>query len=78
MRGYLSLYTLYDHPADYPESYIIREFRIGPDETVIAMPGIFLEGKNLDFIRHLMENVHHRVFLYRNKQDDPCIMGTYV
>lgn len=75
---YLSMYTLYDHPSDFPDFYVVRRWQIGPNKEVIPDEEIFLKSKNLSFVHDTMESVHGRIFLSRNEEDDPCIMGTYL
>lgn len=29
-RGILNIWTVYDHPADFPHSYVARRFEAGP------------------------------------------------
>lgn len=32
MRGVLDIWTIYDHPRDYPDGFIARRFEVGSGE----------------------------------------------
>ena len=68
----LPVYTLYDHPREYPTGYIVRIFRNAePDSEP------FLWGKSLHVIEQIMGE-KGLMWLVRMPADDPVIMGTWI
>jgi hypothetical protein len=74
----LLMWTVYDHPADYPDGYIARLFTVteaGPVPT-----GHTMQGKG-DFGLHLIRRFMERqgfACLHRNEEDPPQIMETWL
>jgi hypothetical protein len=73
-RDRLPMWAVYDHPADFPDSYVARKWLTLPkvsatDEKIIC--------SSLDDIRDEME-ARGLVCLMRNPQDDPCIVETWL
>jgi hypothetical protein len=67
----LSIWTIYDHPADYPESFVARRWEGDqPTTDIIVAP-------SLSVIRCAMErrNLH---WLARHKSDDPVILESWL
>lgn len=68
-------YVLYDHPDDFPDHYIVREWNI--EEGRIAPKGIFARNKSLVFLMELM--LHEgMIFMNRSEEDDPKILGVWI
>lgn len=38
MSAVLSIWTVYEHPRDYPDDFVVREHRVYPDGTTHPMP----------------------------------------
>jgi hypothetical protein len=72
----LPIWTVYDHPRDYPHCYVARKFLVGgladelPTDEVITAP-------TLDEIRELMER-RGLTCLRRAPEDDPVIVETWI
>ena len=68
----LSLWTVYDHPTDYPDSYVARRFEVpgGPTDDV-------LETETLEALRAEFER-RGLVCLPRASGDDPRIIETWL
>lgn len=71
----LETFTVYDHPSDFPDEYVVRRFvvtagRIEPRE-------VFARSRNLAILRRLMES-SGKTCLSRCVDDDPNIVETWV
>jgi hypothetical protein len=73
-RGALSLWTVYDHPIDFPHSYVARRFEVNADGPVAT--GDLIQGE-LDAIR---KSFHQAglTCLTRNDDDEPQIVETWL
>ena len=72
-RGALTLWTIYDHPRDYPEGFVARMHEIG---ATSRPTDVTIEG-SLDMIRRTF----HDAGLLRfggHKRDDPTIVESWV
>jgi len=66
----LELWTIYDHPLDFPYGYIARKFVDSvPTETSIS-------SSRLEQLRDIFRKQQLTVFL-RDDKDDPCIIETW-
>lgn len=72
----LMMWTVYDHPTDYPTFYVARRFDIHAG-TVTATDSV-LFNTNIDNLRGdiVQRGFYHR--LERNSGDDPKIMETWI
>jgi hypothetical protein len=73
-RGTLSMWTVYDHPKDFPHSYVARRFEVndgGPTPT-----GDLVQGE-LSIIRKTFSDCG-LVCLTRNPEDDPVIVEVWI
>lgn len=70
----LSLWTIYDHPRDYPRDYVAREFLVEVEAVATAN---VLVSKDIDAIR---DELYRRGFvrMERLAGDDPCIVETWI
>lgn len=73
-RGVLNMWTVYDHPKDFPHSYVARRFEIGGGEP-LATPDI-VQGE-LSIIREGFRQCG-LTCLTRNEGDDPGIVETWL
>lgn len=76
MSDKLYIYTLFDHPADYPNEYVIRRFLIEAGKSTPEKE-LFFRSENLKACRVKMIEMG----LYRMQadiQDDPVILETYI
>ncbi len=68
-------YVLYDHPKDFPNEYIVREWSVQSDK--IEPIGVFLQSQHLNEIYHYM-GAMDLYYIPRQMNDDPCIMGVWL
>lgn len=71
MENQISIWTVYDHPTDYPESFVARRFcgiKATRDRIVV---------KDLEAIRKTMRALGLRC-LARFPEDDPKIIETWI
>jgi hypothetical protein len=73
-RDPLKMYVVYDHPKDFPDRYVVREWLV----TDNATPGdvLFMSSK-VDEIRATLKKLD----LYpipKNPADDPKILETWI
>jgi len=72
----LAMWTVYDHPTDYPDKYVARRFDVArdgarPTESIIIMD-------NLDRLRDMLAFEMHLTCLPRSPHDDPKIVETWL
>jgi hypothetical protein len=72
--GQLLIWTIYDHPADYPDWYVARPSIIRP-KTAGPLP-MHLMAKDLETLRAMLPDGLAR--LNRSEGDDPCIIEVWV
>jgi hypothetical protein len=70
-RGMLSMWTIYDHPSDYPDVFIARRFEYDQPTSDLVIT------KDLASIRHAFRRAGLTCFM-RADEDDPCIMETWL
>ncbi|AWY05439.1 hypothetical protein HOT42_gp90 [Microbacterium phage Metamorphoo] len=68
------VYTIYDHPSDYPDDYVLRAWRV-QDGAVV---GYDVSGKHPDLeeVRRMIPEGRHRIG--RMQDDDPAILESWV
>ena len=71
----MSLWTIYDHPTDFPEHYVAREW-IAAHGTVHKTEN-FIMSKNLDMLRGELQSMH-KYPIERAPTDDPKIVETWI
>jgi len=71
MSETLSLWTIYDHPTDYPNNFVARRFDLDrpTPEHIVA--------NSLDELRQMMMNAGLSC-LTRNPEDEPHIVETWL
>jgi len=69
--NHLPIFVVYDRPSDFPDHYVVREFR-GPTVALSALTFDDLESARA----HLAE--HGLVRLDRHPSDDPKILETWL
>lgn len=72
--GQLLIWTIYDHPADYPDFYVARPTIIRP-KTSGHLP-MHLLAKDLDTLRTMLPDGLTR--LPRQPTDDPSVVEVWV
>lgn len=74
----LSIFTIYDHPTDYPHHFVVREFII-TKEGCFPAQSLFLQMGDLDVLHAAMRlQKPGLIFLPRQDDDDPKIIGVYL
>jgi hypothetical protein len=68
----LSIWTVYDHPSDYPHCYVARQF-IGEKSTNSVMVSADLER-----LREILLVDMGLTRLERDERDDPVILETWL
>lgn len=72
----LVMWTIYDHPADYPNNFVAREWAC--DASGATPTGSFIVSPDLELLRHMMITDLHLTCLARNENDDPKIVETWL
>ncbi|MBQ8698341.1 MAG: hypothetical protein IJ521_05025 [Schwartzia sp.] len=67
--------TLYEHPKDFPESYVARVHFVEKGRQW-ASPDIFIVHDTLEAARAAVPS--GMVNMGRSPMDDPCIVETYI
>lgn len=70
-RGLLNIWTVYDHPKDFPNSFVARRFEMDKITDDV------IEAATLDALREKFANCG-LVCLTRHPNDDPCILETWL
>jgi hypothetical protein len=71
----LYIYTIYDHPRDHPNHFVVRRRIIGKGIVTIDMEYLVLS----DSLQQARESLPaHLVFIGREQQDDPVIVESYI
>lgn len=76
MNESLIFYTIYDHPTDFPHSFVVRRWTVinGPEFVKVADLLPYAVGPTLDAVRAVLpEGLYN---LGREKDDDPSIAET--
>ena len=74
MTGGLEIWTIYDHPLDYPDSFVARKAVVGASAT--TMTHEMFTADTLDELRALLPPGLYRV--HRFAQDDPKIVEVWL
>lgn len=78
MRDDPFLYTIYDHPSDYPEHFVARRWSlVGNQDPARPDPGpVVAIGLTLDEVRGLLPR--GLTCIGRDAGDDPVIVETWL
>ena len=71
----LPLWTVYDHPTDYPDAYVARQWIVGV--AGVQHTERMMAHHDIEPIRTALANMG-LTRLERNPEDDPVIMETWV
>jgi hypothetical protein len=72
----LSMWTVYDHPRDFPEHFVAREFRIHPGRAEATSN--IIQSEDLEVIRTILLTEMGKMRLMRSPHDDPKIVETWL
>lgn len=70
----LEMWTVYDHPLDYPDGFVARKSIVGASMTTITRE--MFEADTLDELRALLPAGLYRI--HRYEQDDPMIVEVWL
>ena len=74
----LYVFTVYDHPTDFPDHFVVRRFKISSEPPYEPIPDcIFMQEKSLMVIRDYLSYIG----LYkipRDPNDDPKIVESWI
>ncbi len=73
----LPIYTIYDHPTDYPEHFVVRRAVINNEGNIIPDEKLHLQTNSLEMIHAIMQS-DGLVFMGKHPNDDEKIIGTYI
>jgi hypothetical protein len=82
-RGVLNVWTVYDHPKDFPDTYVARRFEVGrsaelgPSESVSPRRTDDIVQGELQIIRESFKHCGLTCFI-RNEGDDPNIVESWL
>lgn len=71
----LFMYTVYDHPLDYPDKYVVRRYAVTASGPVAG--DVVMVNDSLDAIRAVMEK-RGLYCLTRHPEDDSKIVETWL
>jgi hypothetical protein len=74
MSEALHMWTVYDHPRDYPDKYVARRSEIGA--ASVKMTNDMFVADTVDELRTLLPP--GLVCLSRDPNDDPCIVEVWL
>lgn len=78
MTAVLRLYTIYDHPLDQPDSFVVRRWDIVSGQPPIRTDQTWLRD-TLEAARAVIAAVHpDAVCIARQEQDEPQIVETWL
>jgi hypothetical protein len=69
------MWTVYDHPTDYPNNFVARKFLIGPNQVIPQLDTMICP--DVEMIRDRLRAMG-LVKLMRSDGDDPVIMETWI
>lgn len=70
----MSMWTIYDHPLDYPDSFVARRFEIGKSHKATTD---VLTAPTLDMLRAKLPR-EFSACLSRDPNDEPAIVETWL
>jgi len=71
----LSIWTVYDHPTDFPTEFVARRHKVRPGSEPVATTDL-VHGESLAAVRTQIPRGLTR--LPRNPHDDPCIVEVWL
>lgn len=77
MSDQLCMYTVYDHPLDYPNDYVVRKCTLIEGEIVHDLK-VLIVSKDLKIITEMLVGEMGLISLGRQPDDDPKILESYI
>jgi hypothetical protein len=82
MRAPLTMLTIYAHPTDYPEGFVLRRWYVGtaaPGQEPAPVPSaVSYKCPSLEAAREMAVRMGGSIPLPRMPGDAPCIVETWV
>lgn len=72
----LEIYTVYDHPTDYPDSFVVRRWRVIEGKE-IPDDKLLIQSKDLNLIENILLEMGLTP-IPRLPGDDPVILKNYI
>lgn len=73
---YMPIWTIYEHPADYPDLFVARRFDIVPGEPEACATQDILTAASLDELRSLLPRGLTRIARFHD--DEPQIVEVWL
>lgn len=73
----MNLYTIYNSPIDYPDTYVVRRWEVEPPDNEPVAKNVVIIGQNLNEIRSALRNMGLFV-IPRDESDDKKIVETWL
>lgn len=73
----MNLYTIYNSPTDYPDTYVVRRWEIADHNNEAVAKNVVIIGQNLNEIRSALRNMGLFV-IPRDESDDKKIVETWL
>lgn len=75
----MSMWVIYEHPRDYPNDYIAREWYIEAGKKPEPSPVTFFKAPEREVVERFVQAVcPDAIGLLPNTDDDPCIIGIWM
>ena len=75
----LSMWTVYDHPRDWPQWFVARRWEIRAGEVAPVRTDDMVFGRTLEIVRMHIDRITPGLFrLPRQPGDDPVVVETWV
>lgn len=71
----VSQYVIYDHPADHPDHFVVREWTIGKGPAPVPSDNFILAASLEEARTHIPEGL---VQIGRMPNDDPVIVEVWI
>lgn len=72
----LPIWTIYEHPADYPDRYVARLWIVKEGHQIET--GSMMASPSLHLIRAFLEHTMHLSVIPRSPEDDPVIVESWM
>lgn len=76
MSDVLRMWTVYDHPKDFPDYFVARLYEV--DGSGVRATESVIQAKNLDTLREMLLCDMHLTCLPRFANDDPAIVEVWL
>lgn len=74
-RRVITMWTIYKHPTDYPDYYVVRACEVFSDGSIVHSPDCSLHETLWQARESLPPNLYN---LGRMKEDDPVIKESWI